>query len=173
MFASLPIAVVSPFIDRRHGTERAIAELIECLAARYDCEVHVFAQSVADLRIVEVRAGETTPSGSLYWHRVPQIPGPHLLRFAAWYVLNRIYRGGTQFDLVVSPGINCADADVVIVHALFRRLSELQPADEAGLPGPLRTLHRRAYYRLVGMLESGFTPPGARHWPQFPTARHP
>jgi len=39
--ANLRLAVVSPFVDRRHGTERAIAELLERLARDYHCEIHL------------------------------------------------------------------------------------------------------------------------------------
>jgi UDP-glucose:(heptosyl)LPS alpha-1,3-glucosyltransferase len=83
------------------------------------------------------------------------------LQFLAWLSLNRIFRSwdrwihGLQFDLVVSPGINCQDADVVIVHALFHRLRELAGEDRDGSarPGILRRLHRRAYYALLFGLE--------------------
>ncbi len=59
------------------------------------------------------------------------IPRRHLLQFWFCLFLNASCRGwdrairGLQFDLVLSPGINCFDADVVIVHALFYRLRRL------------------------------------------------
>jgi len=151
----LRIAVVSPFIDRRHGTERALAELIERLASVYSCEVHLYAQRVADLVLTPAGPSGQASRGSISWHRVPVIPGPQLLRFAAWFVLNRVQRWGRKFDLVLSPGINCADADVVIVHALFRRLVDLGRAasTEEAHPGFLRQLHRRLYYGLLSALE--------------------
>src|SRR6266478_1279666 len=98
--ADLRLAVVSPFVDRRHGTERALAEVLERRA----------------------------------WDR--------------WI-------RGLRFDLVLSPGINCLNADVVIVHALFHRLQELAREDNRSLPRPgfLRQLHRRAYYSLLAGLE--------------------
>src|SRR5262250_2462392 len=74
--ASLQIAVVSPFVDRRHGTERAVAELIERLAGTYSCEVHLFAQQVADLSLTPADSSGQTSRGSVLWHRVPSIPGP-------------------------------------------------------------------------------------------------
>ena len=43
-------AVISPFVDKRHGTERAVAELIERLAVRYGDDVDLYAQRVADIR---------------------------------------------------------------------------------------------------------------------------
>jgi hypothetical protein len=39
---------VSPFVDRRHGTERALAELLERLARDYGCEIHLYAQRIED-----------------------------------------------------------------------------------------------------------------------------
>ncbi len=54
-----------------------------------------------------------------------------------------------------SPGINCLNADVVIVHALFHRLQELAREDHSNSPRPgfFRRLHRRAYYTLLAGLE--------------------
>jgi glycosyltransferase involved in cell wall biosynthesis len=67
---------------------------------------------------------------------------------------------GLTFDLVLSPGINCLDADFVIVHALFHRLRELareeqnpQSNQQSRGTGMLRQLHRRAYYATVATLE--------------------
>jgi glycosyltransferase involved in cell wall biosynthesis len=153
----LRIAVVSPFVDRRHGTERAVAELIERLAATYRCEVHLFAQSVADIDVspADSASADRSSTGSIQWHRVGAIRGPQLFRFSAWFFLNRLHRLWGDFDLVLSPGINCADADVVIVHALFHQLSEVGSAASYRLrsPGFLRAMHRKLYYRLMSILE--------------------
>jgi glycosyltransferase involved in cell wall biosynthesis len=151
----LRIAIVSPFIDRRHGTERALAELIERLAGVYSCEIHLFAERVADLALTPA-VSSAESRGSISWHRVPAVPGPQLLRFLAWFALNRTQRLGQRFDLVLSPGINCTDADIVIVHALFQRLVDLNLVPSAGdeaRPGFLRRLHRRLYYGLLSALE--------------------
>jgi UDP-glucose:(heptosyl)LPS alpha-1,3-glucosyltransferase len=158
----LRIAVVSPFVDRRHGTERALAELLERLAHTYSCEIHLYSERVEELALDDSLASRRDGTGAILWSRVPSSPGPHIFRFAAWVVMNgwarwreRLFRGAS-FDLVISPGINCLDADVVIVHALFRRLQEMSRAEEKGdgeKAGLLRNLHRRAYYTLVGALE--------------------
>jgi glycosyltransferase involved in cell wall biosynthesis len=159
--ADLRLAVVSPFVDRRHGTERALAELLERLARREHCEIHLYAQRVADLAIAQRGVARSQDSGAIIWHKVPAIPGPHLLQFLAWLLLNWICRAwdrtvhGLRLDLVVSPGINCLDADVVIVHALFHRLRQLAREEHADStePGFLRGLHRRAYYALLTGME--------------------
>ena len=153
--------MVSPFVDRHHGTERALAELLERLASSEHCEIHLYAQRVEDLFVNQ--AGVTRPqkSGAIFWHKVPSIPGPHLFQFLAWLFLNSFLRAwdslfqGLRFDLVVSPGINCLDADVIIVHALFHRLQELAREEvyDSAKPGFLRRLHRRAYYALLAQLE--------------------
>ena len=159
------LAVVSPFVDRRHGTERALAELLERLARDYGCEIHLYAQRVEDLPLSDPRAaksGAAAQSGAIFWHRVPSIPGPHVIQFLAWMFLNGFLRGWhttfgrVSYDLVLSPGINCLHPDVVIVHALFHRLKELtreENDDSSAGAGFFRGLHRRAYYGLLSSLE--------------------
>jgi glycosyltransferase involved in cell wall biosynthesis len=157
----LRLAVVSPFVDRRHGTERALAELIGRLARDGHCEIHLYAQRVEDLALAGSSSPEPPDSGRIVWRRVPFIPGPHILQFLAWLLLNTICRAWDQrgrrlrFDLILSPGINCFDADVVIVHALFHRLRELARSEEppASSPSLPVRLHRRAYYALLAFLE--------------------
>ena len=155
------IAVVSPFVDRRHGTERALAELLERLAHKEHCEIHLYSQRVVGLTLTQPGHASPRESGAILWHRVPSLRGPHLLQFLAWLLLNSLHRSWDRwinrlrFDLVLSPGINCLDANVVIVHALFRRLREVALEEEAVMirPGFLRGLHRRAYYALLSRLE--------------------
>lgn len=158
------LAVVSPFVDRRHGTERAIAELLERLARDYQCEIHLYSQRVEDLAVTAPPSRRNASRGYIYWHKVPRIPGPHLLSFLGWVCLNGLYRkwetwfGSGRCDLLLSPGINCLHPDVVIVHAVFHRLRELQREQEKEkLPHPgasrLRRFHRKLYYGLIANLE--------------------
>ena len=154
------LTVVSPFVDRRHGTERALAELLERLAGDEQSEIHLYAQRVEDLSFERPAAAHGI--GTIVWHKVPAVPGPQLLQFLSWLLLNSFCRAwdrwvhGVRCDLVLSPGINCLDADVILVHALFHRLQELARAEEleSAAPGTLRRLHRRAYYALLSALES-------------------
>ena len=160
------VDVVSPFVDRRHGTERALAELLERLARDYRCEIHLFAQRVEDLRVTRWDARQVAQKhaeeGIIFWHAVPAVRGPLLISFIGWCFLNRWSRwaftffGGGKSDLMLSPGINCLDADVVVVHAIFQRLWELSiEKSDANIPsgGGFRRLHRRAYYALLTSLE--------------------
>ena len=149
-------------MDRRHGTERALAELLERLARDYNCEIHLFAERVEDLAVTGSRAGAAGGSGCIVWHKVPWVPGPHLARFLGWMVANAFLRWwqrtfhGVSFDLVLSPGINCLRADVILVHVVFRRLRELSQervAEQLRQPASLRDVHRRTYYRLLTALE--------------------
>src|SRR5260370_1514391 len=49
----LRLAVVSPFVDRRHGSERALAELLEHLAHKEHCEIHLYSQRVEALALTQ------------------------------------------------------------------------------------------------------------------------
>lgn len=141
------IAVVSPFIDKRHGTERRVAEMVSRLAAEY--EFHIYSTRVEDVDLEKV-----------VWHRVTPIRAPHLFAYVWWFVANHITRWrdgrrGIVADLVYSPGINCLDADVMSVHIVFGEFRQ-----RASLPlktNPLiawpRIIHRRLYYRLIAALE--------------------
>lgn len=150
------LAVVSPFLDRRHGTERALSELLERLAAKPGVEIHLYAQRVADLNALSSGRSGTNHAGSVVWHPVWSVPGPHLLRFFCWFFLNRFARAwdrkvhGLRFDAVLSAGINCWDANVIVVHAVFHRLAELARPSSSGL---FRRLHQRLYYHLLCFLE--------------------
>src|SRR5260370_15804535 len=115
--ADLRLAVVSRFVDRRHGTERALAEVLERLARKNLCEIHLYSQRVESLALAPPGVARSQDSGAIIWHKVPAIPGPHLLQFIAWLFLNSFRRAwdrwirGLRFDLVLSPGINFLAAD--------------------------------------------------------------
>lgn len=156
------IAIVSPFVDRRHGTERALAELIERLAKKFGCEIHLYAERVEDLGLDSPEAQPVERRGAVRWHRVPAVRGPHVVRFLAWMLLNGLLRrwhrwsNNASYDLLVSPGINCLSPDVVIIHALFFRLRDLANEEQQKAVSPgnsWRRLHRRLYYRLLTALE--------------------
>ena len=212
--SDLRLAVVTPFIDRQHGTERSLAELLDRLSRDYACEIHLYAERISELAVTPSgRTPSETPThnaaqihvtapsgdasrnpaaahtqepvilsrpqdgegsqlppsrprtGSITWHRVPSIPGPHLFKFLFWIVANTTMRWwhrvakGLRVDLVLSPGINCLDADFIIVHAVFHRLRELaseqplQPFIPETRSSTPRRLHRSAYYATVAALE--------------------
>jgi glycosyltransferase involved in cell wall biosynthesis len=144
------IAIVSPFIDKRHGTERRIAEWVSRLPSEY--EIHIYSQRVEDLDLARMR-----------WHRIPRIPGPHVINFLWWFAANHLWRWwdsrfrGLRHDIVYTAGTNCLNADLVSVHIVFAEFFR-QVEPELKLSGnPLRfwprLLHRRLYYRLIIFLE--------------------
>jgi glycosyltransferase involved in cell wall biosynthesis len=144
------IAVVSPFIDKRHGTERRIAEWVSRLPSEY--EIHIYSQRVEDLDLKRMR-----------WHQIPKLPGPHLLNFLWWFAANHLWRWwharfrGLHYDLVYTAGPNCLDADLISVHIVFAEFLR-QVAPELKLFGnPVRfwprLLHRKLYYKLAIFLE--------------------
>jgi glycosyltransferase involved in cell wall biosynthesis len=159
----LRLAVVSPFLDRTHGTERALSEVLIRLAKNYPCEIHLFAQKVTDLPVVSSQEKSRGYRGDIVWYAIKPSGGPHLLQFLVWYFRNRqvrreiVRRSGRPFDLVFSPGINCSDANAIIVHALFHRLSLLSKQDRTSASA-LRKLHRNIYYRLLTFLENRIYP---------------
>ena len=106
------VAVVSPFLGKSYGTERTVIEWLNHLPDAF--EIHIYSQNVTDL-----------DPDRFIWHRIPTLPGPHLLNFAWWFAANHIWRGldsslrRLRYDLIYSPGINCFDADVISVHIVF------------------------------------------------------
>ncbi|HKT47555.1 MAG TPA: glycosyltransferase family 4 protein [Candidatus Acidoferrales bacterium] len=95
----------------------------------------------------------------IVFHKVPSVPGPQAVQFPTWMLLNtlrRIWdrkRHGMRYHVVLSPGINCLDADAVIIHALFFRLRDLSRGEQRQLTF-LRRLHRAIYYRFLAAMES-------------------
>jgi glycosyltransferase involved in cell wall biosynthesis len=144
------IAVVSPFIDKRHGTERRVAEFLSNLSGEY--EFHIYSNRVEDVDLTRVT-----------WHRIPRLPGPHLFAYAWWFAANHLWRWrdrifrGLAPDVVYSPGINCLDADAISVHVVFARFRECVKDELHLTRNPLvswpQLIHRRIYYRLIEALE--------------------
>jgi len=150
------VAVISPFVDRGHGTERAVAELVERLAANYGDQIDLYAQQVSDVKGIKLANEAAGAAGTVRWHPITKVRGPQLAGFPRWMLSNRRARRlnamatGLDAEVVFSPGINAWDADVILVHAVFHRLAELQSSRGNG---SLRGLHRRLYYRLLCGLE--------------------
>jgi glycosyltransferase involved in cell wall biosynthesis len=154
----LRIAVVSPFVDKQHGTERALTELLERLARDYRVDIHLYAQRVSDLSRCD-----SLVEGRIVWHRVPAIPGPHLVQYLWWYFANRFIRWRDRRlrrvvpDLIYSPCINSTDARAITVHIVFSAFYEqVRPHLRFSETSPFRwplLIHRLLYYRLIMALE--------------------
>jgi glycosyltransferase involved in cell wall biosynthesis len=148
--SKIRLAVVSPFLDKSHGTERIAVEWIAQIAGEFD--VHIYSQRVEDLDLSAVT-----------WHRIPKLHCPHIVNFLWWFGANYVRRAWDrrvkrlEYDLVYSPGVNCFDADAVSVHIVFAEFLRRVRPELAFARNPLRAwpllMHRRLYYRLVIALE--------------------
>ena len=144
------LAVISPFLDKSHGTERRVVEWVSHLADNF--ETHIYSQHVEDVDFSKV-----------IWHRIPKLPGPHLVNFLWWLAANHLWRSwdrhvrGLRHDLIFSPGINCLDADAVSVHIVFaeyvRRVKTEMNLLESSIRNWPALVHRRLYYHLLVSLE--------------------
>ena len=159
----MQIVVVSPFLDRRHGTERCIIEQIERLSSKYGWQIHLFSQRVENVNGLLIEDPKSTATGFIRWYRVSGIPGPHLLKFLWWFFANRAVRKRALKRLedrpllVYSPGINCLDANAITVHIVFHEFYARVRHELALLKVPVSrwpvTLHRKLYYKLIMALE--------------------
>jgi len=159
------LSVVSPFVDKQHGTERVLAEVLERLSSDHGVAVHLYAQRVSDLAaaLPPGSSRDDSANGRIFWRRVSAIPGPHLLQFGWWYFANRFARWrdakfrGLRPDLLYSPGINAPDADAITVHIVFHAFyEEVRPQLRLSGNSPRvwpRMIHRLFYYRLIMALE--------------------
>lgn len=146
----LRLAVVSPFLDKVNGTERAVSEWISHLPAIF--EIHLYSQRV-----------EEVDRSRIVWHPIPALPGPHLFNFLWWFAANHMWRAwdrrfrGLRYDLVYTPGANCLDADAASVHIVFAEYRRRVWNHLSFRKNPLATwpriVHRRVYYRLCMFLE--------------------
>ena len=144
------LAVVSPFLDKRHGSERITIEWLSHLPDEFD--IHVYSQRVDDF-----------DESKFTWHRIPKLSGPHLLNFLWWLAANRLWRywdgrfRGLRHDLVFSAGANCLDADAICVHIVFAEYTRQVRGGMSFLRNPLwewpRLLHRRLYYGISVLME--------------------
>jgi len=144
------LAVVSPFLDKSHGTERIVVEWVTRLVD--DFEIHVYSQRVEDVDLSRI-----------VWHPIPKIPGAHLLNFLWWFAANHLWRAwdqhvrGLRHDLVFSPGCNCLDADALSVHIVFAEYAAKLEVSQRLTRQPVwtwpRLAHRWLYYRVATFLE--------------------
>ncbi len=146
----LRLAVISPFLDKRHGGERIMLEWILHLPLEF--ELHVYSQWVEDVDL-----------STITWHRIPKLPGPHLFNFLWWVAANRLcilwdrIVHGWQHDLVFGSGANSLGADVMCVHIVFaeyvRRVESGMRLSQNPFSDWPRLLHRKLYYGVANWME--------------------
>ena len=144
------LAVVSPFLDKAHGSERIIIEWLSHLPDAFD--VHIYSQRVEDI----------DPS-KFTWHRIPKLPGPHLLNFLWWLAAVHLciswgrYFQGLQHELLFSSGANWPGADIICVHIVFSEYRRQVRGEMSFLRNPFwhwpTLVHRRLYYAIACWLE--------------------
>jgi UDP-glucose:(heptosyl)LPS alpha-1,3-glucosyltransferase len=146
------LAVISPFLDKRHGSERVIVEWLTHLPD--DFEVHIYSERVEDIE----------PS-KFTWHRIPKLRGPHLFSYLWWIAMIRLRLAwdrrvhGLHHDLVFGSGANYVGADVICVHIVFAEYvrqvkSQLRLSGSPAWHWPL-LLHRKLYYSVATWMERG------------------
>jgi glycosyltransferase involved in cell wall biosynthesis len=146
----LRLAVISPFLDKRHGSERVIVEWLSNLPDEF--EIDVYAQQIEDV-----------DRSKFVWHRIPRLPGPHLLNFLWWLAAVRLRVGWDKYfrnlrhDLTFSSGANCLNANVICVHIVFVEYVRRIESQIGFLENPVRhwprLLHRKLYYRVAIWME--------------------
>ncbi len=137
-------------------------EQIERLAAQQDWEVLLYSQRVEDVKGVSSNSAKDS-GGTIFWRKVPDISGPHLIKFIWWFAANHLARWRDSRnpdllpDVIYSPGINCMDTDAIDVHIVFHEFYKCVRPEMRLSRLPLaawpRTLHRKLYYRLIMFLE--------------------
>lgn len=159
------LAVVSPFLDRQHGTEMCVVEQIERLAGRDSWHIDLYSQAVSQVHGVQKANGNPkNMQAGIFWRKVSDIPGPHLLKFLWWFVINHLQRhrdrrsGRVCPDLVYTPGTNCLDADAIMVQIVFHAFYQQARQELVLRRVPLQTwprlIHRKLYYHLIMFLEN-------------------
>jgi phosphatidylinositol alpha-1,6-mannosyltransferase len=158
--ANLRVWVVTPELHRRGGTERCLAEQVERWRDRFAIRLYTMRLEDVDTDGIEVR-------------RIPELRGPHLLRYSWWFVANQVLRArdvlsAPRPDVIHSPGVNCLDSSAVCVHIIFGkywdRMRVRAMKDLFSPKTAARALHRIAYWQLVRALESFLYSGGSTLW---------
>jgi UDP-glucose:(heptosyl)LPS alpha-1,3-glucosyltransferase len=142
-----------------------IVEQIERFVQRDQWSIELYSQQVSQLSGIQSAAARTSQDSSagIHWHKVSDIPGPHLLKFIWWFYVNHWQRwrdrrsGRVRPDLVYTPGTNCLDADAIMVQIVFHAFYEQARGELLLRRVPLKTwprlIHRKLYYKLIMFLE--------------------
>ena len=151
MTRALRVAIVTPAVNRRGGTEKCMAWLVEDLSRT--CDVTLFTGEVegADVSRTRVRS-------------LPMIKHPRLLRYLTFLLSNTVALGVRRmlrrpfFDVVLATGGDCFWSDVVYAHFCSAAWSDMLERGEVGLPSAnlrqrLRNLHYRLFLAVAARVE--------------------
>lgn len=136
------IAIVTPSVSRRGGTEKCLSWLIEDLSRV--CEVTVFTGEVADVDVSRARV-----------HLLPVMRHPRLLGYLTFLLSNTValalHRALRRpaFDAVLATAGDCLFTNVVYAHFCCAAWSAMLRTGQVGLPATsLRRRLRNLHYRL-------------------------
>jgi UDP-glucose:(heptosyl)LPS alpha-1,3-glucosyltransferase len=145
------LAIVTPSVSRRAGTEKCVSWLIEDLSRH--CDLTLFTGEVIDTDVSRCRV-----------HRLPTLRRPRLLAYLTFLAANTLalalhrVRRRPNFDVVLATGGDCVFADVMWAHfccaawlALLRRGEVTLPT--ATLRQRLGALHYRAFLWTASKVE--------------------
>ena len=147
------VAIVTPSLSRRGGTEKCLSWLAEGLAAHVD--VTVIAGEIADL-----------DDAPLVRRRVPMIMRPRLARYVSFLLANTVLLGVQRlagrrpYDVILATGGDCLFADVVNAHFCAAAWSDRLRKGDVVLPSTsirqrLRNAHYRVFLGLATRVERG------------------
>jgi len=147
------IAIVSPEMHRRGGTERGNAEVMARLARTH--RICLFAH-----------LWEPDDTPNICFHRVPVLPWPGLIRFLSFYffatrAVRHAARAHGNFAAVYSPGANCAEVQVSTAwFCQARQLDLFRSGKHRPKPATvvdwLKLWHRWTYAWCVAQVENAF-----------------
>ena len=115
------------------------------VSPKEDYEIHLYSQRVR--RDVDLTR--------MHWHRIPRIPGPHLLNFLWWFAANHLWRWwdanfrGLRPDLVFTAGTNCWDADLNSIHIVFAEFVRMSEHELRFRKSPLAFAHAASSLALL------------------------
>src|SRR3974390_197117 len=102
----LRLVVVSPFLNRQHGTELCIIEQIERLARLPGWNIHLYSQKVEDVCGVHADSPMAeNQEHKILWHQVSTGPGPHLFQYLWWFLANQWQRRRDRIAGKVTPDL--------------------------------------------------------------------
>jgi len=141
------IAVVTPAVDRRGGTEKCMSWLVEDLSRR--AELTIFTSIIHDTDVSRCRV-----------HRVPVPRAPRVVRYVSFLAASTIMvrRQRRDFDVVLATAGDCLVSDVVYAHfccaAWYRALRGGQVRwGGSTIRQRLRRLQHRAFMRVARRVE--------------------
>ncbi len=151
MTGRLSVAIVTPSLSHRGGTEKCLSWLAEGLAPRTD--VTVFAGEVADTDVSGLRI-----------RRLPMIMRPRLARYLSFLLANTVALGGRRllrrppYDVVLATGGDCVFSTVVYAHFCAAAWLEMIGREQIELPSAtlrqrVRNLQYRLFLRLAAQIE--------------------